>query len=122
MFEYYRIAKEQIKPINGLDKLRKWIEERGLRRAAVTNAPRLNAELMISTLGLSDFFEYVILGDECEHAKPFPDPYLKALELLKVSKDHTFICEVRRLLEASSFQVVLLKFYKYIYCYFFFFF
>lgn len=65
-----------------------------MKRAAVTNAPRLNAELMISILGLSDFFECVILGDDCERAKPFPDPYLKALEVLKVSKDHTFICEV----------------------------
>lgn len=88
------MAKEQIKPINGLDKLTKWIKDRGLRRAAVTNAPRENAEMMISLLGLSDFFEYVIIGSDCERAKPFPEPYLKALELLKVSKDHTFICEV----------------------------
>lgn len=90
---FRRFAKEQVEPIKGLDKLRKWIEDRGLKRAAVTNAPRLNAELMISILGLSDFFECVILGDDCERAKPFPDPYLKALEALKVSKDHTFICE-----------------------------
>ncbi|WOG90144.1 hypothetical protein DCAR_0209387 [Daucus carota subsp. sativus] len=90
---FRRMAKEQIKPINGLDKLTKWIKDRGLRRAAVTNAPRENAEMMISLLRLSDFFEYVIIGSDCERAKPFPEPYLKALELLKVSKDHTFICE-----------------------------
>ncbi|XP_074330684.1 haloacid dehalogenase-like hydrolase domain-containing protein Sgpp isoform X2 [Apium graveolens] len=90
---FRRMAKEQIKPINGLDKLIKWIEDRSLRRAAVTNAPRLNADMMVSLLGLSDFFEFVIIGSDCERAKPFPDPYLKALELLKVSKDHTFICE-----------------------------
>lgn len=89
-----RIAKDHLKPINGLDKLVKWIETRGLRRAAVTNAPRPNADMMVSVLGLSEFFEFVIVGDECEHAKPFPDPYLKAIEQLKVSKDHTFICEV----------------------------
>lgn len=90
---FRRMAKEKVKPINGLDKLVKWIETRGLRRAAVTNAPRQNADMMVSVLGLSDFFEFVIVGDECERAKPFPDPYLKALEQLKVSKDHTFICE-----------------------------
>uniref|UniRef100_A0A2P2PNK8 Haloacid dehalogenase-like hydrolase domain-containing protein Sgpp n=1 Tax=Rhizophora mucronata TaxID=61149 RepID=A0A2P2PNK8_RHIMU len=48
---------------------------------------------MISILGLSDFFDALIVGDECEHAKPHPAPYLKALEVLKVSKDHTFIFE-----------------------------
>lgn len=84
-----------MKAINGLYKLKKWIEDRGLKRAAVTNAPRPNAELMISLLGLTDFFEAVIVGSDCERAKPFPDPYLKALEVLKVSKDHTIIFEAR---------------------------
>lgn len=90
---FRRLAKEQLKPIDGLYKLKKWIEVLGLRRAAVSNAPKPNAELMISILGLSDFFEAVILGSDCEHAKPFPDPYLKALEVLQVSKDHTVVFE-----------------------------
>ena len=88
------MAAEQLKPLNGLYKLTKWIEERGLKRAAVTNAPRANAELMISILGLTDFFQAVIVGSECEHAKPHPDPYLKGLEAVKASKDHTLIFEV----------------------------
>ncbi|KAL5551230.1 hypothetical protein UlMin_001406 [Ulmus minor] len=90
---YRRLAAEQLKPVSGLYKLRKWIEDRGLKRAAVTNAPRPNAELMISLLGLSDFFDAIILGCECEHPKPHPEPYLKALEMLKAPKDHTFIFE-----------------------------
>ncbi|CAA2982773.1 haloacid dehalogenase-like hydrolase domain-containing protein Sgpp [Olea europaea var. sylvestris] len=90
---FRRLAKEQLKPVNGLYKLKKWIEDRGLKRAAVTNAPRPNAEQMISTLGLSDFFHTVVVGSDCEHAKPFPDPYLKALEILNISKDHTFVFE-----------------------------
>lgn len=89
-----RLASDNLPPINGLYKLTKWVENHGLKKAAVTNAPRPNAELMISKLGLKDFFDVVIVGSECERAKPYPDPYLKALELLKVSKDHTFICEV----------------------------
>ncbi|KAF1874846.1 hypothetical protein Lal_00007461 [Lupinus albus] len=91
--ELSRLAAEQVKPLSGLDKVRKWIEDRGLKRAAVTNAPRANAELMVSLLGLSDFFQAVIIGGECEHAKPHPDPYLKGLEALKASKDHTFVFE-----------------------------
>ncbi|XP_027912599.1 haloacid dehalogenase-like hydrolase domain-containing protein Sgpp isoform X2 [Vigna unguiculata] len=90
---FRRLAADQLKPLNGLDKVRKWIEARGLKRAAVTNAPRANAELMISLLGLSDFFDAVIIGSECEHAKPHPDPYLKGLEALKASRDHSFVFE-----------------------------
>ncbi|CAA3013074.1 haloacid dehalogenase-like hydrolase domain-containing protein Sgpp [Olea europaea var. sylvestris] len=90
---FRRLAEEQLKPVNGLYKVIKWVEDRGLKRAAVTNAPKPNAEFMISTLGLTDFFHTVILGSDCEHAKPFPDAYLKALEILNISKDHTFIFE-----------------------------
>ncbi|KAL7111284.1 hypothetical protein ACP275_05G078900 [Erythranthe tilingii] len=90
---FRRLVKEKIEPVKGLHKLTKWIEDRGLKRAAVTNAPRENAELMISLLGLSDFFEALVLGSDCEHAKPFPDPYLKALEILNVSKEHTCVFE-----------------------------
>ncbi|CAL2258943.1 unnamed protein product [Prunus armeniaca] len=90
---FRKLAPGQLKPVKGLHKLRKWIEDRGLKRAAVSNAPRPNAELMISILGLSDFFHAVILGSDCEHVKPHPDPYLKALETLNASKDHTFVFE-----------------------------
>lgn len=88
-----RMVAEKLEAINGLYKVTKWVEDHGLKRAAVTNSPRINAELFINKLGLTDFFETLIVGCECEHAKPHPDPYLKALEVLKVSKDHTFIFE-----------------------------
>lgn len=111
---WYRIVKEKIEPVKGLYKLKKWIEDRGLKRAAVTNAPKENAELMISLLGLTDFFHAVILGSDCEHAKPFPDPYLKALELLKVSKEQTCIFEVlvqvQSLIHSFSQSVILVHF------------
>ncbi|KAF8032772.1 hypothetical protein BT93_D1613 [Corymbia citriodora subsp. variegata] len=90
---FRKLASEQLTPVSGLYKLKKWIEDRGLKRAAVTNAPKFNAELMISSLGLSDFFQAVVLGSECEHAKPHPEPYLKGLDLLKASKEHTLIFE-----------------------------
>lgn len=89
-----RLAADQLKPVNGLHKLCKWVEDRGWKRAVVTNAPRENAELMISILGLSDFFDLLVVGSECARAKPFPDPYLKALQVIKASPNHTFVFEV----------------------------
>lgn len=75
-----------------------WVEDRGLKHAAVTNAPRENAELVLSILGLAEFFDALIIGNDCEHPKPHPSPYLKALEALNMSKDHTFVFEVRNIL------------------------
>ncbi|KAJ4775107.1 Haloacid dehalogenase-like hydrolase domain-containing protein Sgpp [Rhynchospora pubera] len=86
-------ARQHLKEINGLHKFCKWIEEKGLNRAAVTNAPRYNAELMISILGLSEFFPFIVTGEECGRAKPFPDPYLEGLRKLNASPDHTLVFE-----------------------------
>lgn len=94
MNDVCRLADKELKRLNGLDRLCKWIEERGLKRAAVTNAPRSNAELLITMLGLTDFFETVVLAEECERPKPYPDPYLKGLDALNVSPKHTIVFEV----------------------------
>ncbi|KAJ6679285.1 6-PHOSPHOGLUCONATE PHOSPHATASE [Salix purpurea] len=64
---FRRLASEQLQPMKGLQKLCKWIEDCGLRRAAVTNAPRSNAELLISMLALQE------LGISHHHAFVFED-------------------------------------------------
>ncbi|KAJ7551451.1 hypothetical protein O6H91_06G016100 [Diphasiastrum complanatum] len=87
------LAAKQLKPVAGLYRMSNWVKEHGLHRAAVTNAPRENAELMISALGLNDFFELLVIGNECERPKPFPDPYLKALKLFGISSDEAFAFE-----------------------------
>ncbi|XP_076913558.1 haloacid dehalogenase-like hydrolase domain-containing protein Sgpp [Bidens hawaiensis] len=90
---FRRLAAEQLEPISGLNNICKWVEDLGLKRAAVTNALRSNDELLISMLKLQDFFEVIVLAEECARPKPFPDPSLKALNALKVSPNHTFVFE-----------------------------
>lgn len=91
--QFRSFAAKKIKPVEGLDILCQWVKKRGLKRAAVTNAPRPNAELLISLLGLTSFFEVVVVGGECERAKPFPDPYQKALKHFGLSPDQAFVLE-----------------------------
>ena len=43
---------------------------------------RANMQLMLSALHLREEFEVVVLGEECERAKPYPDPYLVAAKKL----------------------------------------
>ncbi len=53
--------------------------------AVVTNAPRINAEHMLSAIGLRSRFETVIIGDECARGKPDPEPYVAAMRALGVA-------------------------------------
>ncbi|KAG0601568.1 hypothetical protein M758_11G122100 [Ceratodon purpureus] len=90
---FRRLAAKQLEPVAGLHRLTDWIKQKGFHRAAVTNAPRASAEQMIAGVGLTEFFEHVVIGGECERAKPFPDPYLKALEHFGVSAQNAFAFE-----------------------------
>ncbi|PRQ57021.1 putative HAD-like domain-containing protein [Rosa chinensis] len=65
------LASEQLEPMKGLHKLREWIENQGLKQAAVTNPPRPNGELLVSALDLLGFFEVLVIANECDRAKPF---------------------------------------------------
>jgi beta-phosphoglucomutase-like phosphatase (HAD superfamily) len=86
----------------GLDRLRAWIERHQVPRAAVTNAPRLNAEAMIAGIHYHDdndnddtapFFQALVIGDECERAKPDPCPYLLGAKLIGVDPRECIVFE-----------------------------
>lgn len=67
----------------GAESLLRAIRAAGIPTALVTMSMRRNAEAVVSRMGF-DAFDYVIAGDEVEHGKPHPEPYLKAAEALGV--------------------------------------
>ena len=72
-----------IEPIPGLIELLDWADAREIPYAAVTNAPRENAEMVIDALNARHRFETIVIADELEHPKPHPLPYLTGLKRLK---------------------------------------
>ena len=82
-----------LKPLAGLNEYLDWIKKRGLKTAAVTNAPKANAEAMLKAIGLETYFEHVILGETFEFPKPYPDPYLAALEKCGLERKDALIHE-----------------------------
>lgn len=79
----FRELATDMAPLEGLIDVLDWADSVGLRYAAVTNAPRENAALVLSTLQVTDRFAAIILADELAHAKPHPLPYLTGLARLQ---------------------------------------
>lgn len=77
----------RVPPMPGLMALLALARRDGIRVAAVTNAPRLNAEAMLNAIAARDFMEVLIVGEECPRGKPFPDPYLAAMAQLRVAPE-----------------------------------
>jgi len=76
------LADMGLEPMPGLIALLDRADAAGLPLAAVTNAPRANADLLLGSLGIRHRFKAVVLGDELPHGKPHPLPYLEALRAL----------------------------------------
>lgn len=72
----------QIAPLPGLMALLDRADGAGIPMVAVTNAPRLNAELLLSGLGIAHRFKALVIGAELPHGKPHPLPYQEGLRFV----------------------------------------
>ena len=75
----------KITPLPGLMRLLARADQACVPMVAVTNAPRLNAEMLLAGLGISDRFKAIVIGDELTHGKPHPMPYLEGLRAVNAS-------------------------------------
>ena len=75
----------QIEPLPGLMALLDKADAAGIPMVAVTNAPRLNAELLLSGLGITHRFKALVIGAELPHGKPHPLPYQEGLRFAGAS-------------------------------------
>jgi len=92
----FRSFAERMQPLAGLIELLAFADRHGVKMAVVTNAPRLNAEMMLNALGLSKRFPVLVIGDELARGKPDPLPYLTALERLDARADRALAFEDSR--------------------------
>jgi HAD superfamily hydrolase (TIGR01509 family) len=76
------LAAGGVAPTPGLMSLLDRADREGIPCAAVTNAPRPNAEMMLAGLGITHRFKALIIGDELPYGKPHPMPYLEGLKAI----------------------------------------
>jgi HAD superfamily hydrolase (TIGR01509 family) len=79
---FRELARSAIHAVPGLFALLDLADAAGLSMAAVTNAPRANADLILDGLGIRHRFKAVVIGADLPHGKPHPLPYLEGLRLL----------------------------------------
>lgn len=89
----FRRRASQLHPMPGLMDCLDWATRQGLQLATVTNAPRPNAEFMLTVLGVADRFPTVVIGDELPAGKPDPLPYQLGLSRLGVQAEEAIAFE-----------------------------
>src|SRR4051794_15471910 len=86
----------RIQPLPGLMALLAQADRANVPMVAVTNAPRLNAEMLLSGLGIADRFKVLVIGDELAHGKPHPMPFLEGLRAVSATADASLAFEDSR--------------------------
>lgn len=86
-------AREILKPMNGFAELIAWTDTHKLKRALVTNAPKLNVQFMLEVLDIQEVFGTVVLGENCIAGKPDPAPYQLSLQQLGITAEQAIALE-----------------------------
>lgn len=86
-------AKTILKPLSGFSELIAWIDTHQLKRALVTNAPRLNVQFMLEVLEIKEIFDTVVIAENEIAGKPDPAPYQVALNRLGITAEQAIALE-----------------------------
>ena len=81
---HMRTQRDHIAAFPGIHAALAELRQRGIRLAIVTTKYREMALHHLETIGMTEFFEAVVAGDDCTHTKPHPEPFQKALAALNV--------------------------------------
>jgi HAD superfamily hydrolase (TIGR01509 family) len=93
---FRKLVAGRIQPLPGLMALLGLADRANVPMVAVTNAPRLNAEMLLSGLGIADRFKILVIGDELPHGKPHPMPYLEGLRAVGAAPEASIAFEDSR--------------------------
>jgi HAD superfamily hydrolase (TIGR01509 family) len=93
---FRNLVSGRIKPTQGLMAILSLADQANIPMVAVTNAPRANAEMLLSGLGIKHRFRVVVIGDELQHGKPHPLPYLEGLRAVNANPDASVAFEDSR--------------------------
>jgi len=83
----------EIKLVEGFPDFITNIKNRGIRTALVTSSKTFELDNIDKYLNVIHLFDTVVSAEATEQHKPHPAPYLKALELMKVSAENVIVIE-----------------------------
>jgi len=83
---------KMVKPFPEVPELLYTLKKEGKKLALVTSSHREIFEEVFPK-NLVSFFSVILTGDKTQRRKPHPEPYLKALEILKGNKNDSLVVE-----------------------------
>ena len=90
----YKIRETEGIPVKkGVKDIFEYIRNNGLKSAVGTSTRRESAEKTLHEIGVWDYLDAVVYGDEVEHGKPEPDIFLRAAKAIGVNPSEAVVVE-----------------------------
>lgn len=90
----YKIRETEGIPVKkGVKDIFEYIRNNGLKSAVATSTRRESAEKTLHEIGVWDYLDAVVYGDEVEHGKPEPDIFLRAAKAIGVNPSEAVVVE-----------------------------
>jgi beta-phosphoglucomutase len=83
----------ELKLVDGFQKFLQKVKNKRLRTAMVSSTSVYSLNLVDSVFNITDMFDLIITEVDTDKHKPYPDPYLKALEKLPADVLNTIVIE-----------------------------
>ena len=78
---------------SGVHDILQFLKQKGVKIALATSTRRKTTEYMLDSAQITLYFDHTVCGDEVLNAKPDPEIFLKAMELLGGTPEDTLIFE-----------------------------
>ena len=90
---YRRIVAAQLQAAPGALPLLDDLRQQEFALAIGSSAPKANVDLALNTLGIQDYFQAVVTGEQVTQGKPAPDTFLLAAQKLGLDPSHCVVVE-----------------------------
>ncbi len=85
--EIYEDYRKRLKVIDGVEKGLSMLKKKGIRLAVVSNTQSRVVQKVLEDVGVAEYFDLFVGGDDVDNGKPEPDILYKGLELLNLDKE-----------------------------------
>lgn len=95
-YKNYLFGIKKLEPIAGIPDLLAEIKNAGAKLGLASSSNRDFIEMVLMNLGIMDYFDMIVSGDEVKKSKPDPEIFLKAAGNLKVNPEDCLVIEDSR--------------------------
>lgn len=93
MYKFELFGTQKLQAIDGILELIDLLKEKKIKVGLASSSPRVFIELILKNLGIMEFFDVIVSGEEVENSKPAPDIFLKTAKILCVEPEACLVIE-----------------------------